>query len=56
VTLAAEQQLFEYRIVRPLGQGAFDIVYLAHNTLLDRLVAIKELAGASRTDDVALRI
>ena len=53
--LVAEQQLFEYRIIRLLGQGAFGAVYLAQDTLLDRPVAIKELTGASRTDDVAVQ-
>ncbi len=41
--LALNQQLFEYRIMRILGQGAFGTVYLAHDTLLDRSVAVKEL-------------
>ncbi len=51
--LSPNQQLFEYRIVRILGQGAFGIVYLAHDTLLDRPVAIKELTVTAQTDEVA---
>jgi len=36
----------EYRIVRILGQGAFGTVYLAHDTLLDRVVTdSKEQSG-----------
>jgi serine/threonine protein kinase len=31
--LAPNQQPFEYGIVSVLGQGAFGIVYLAHDTL-----------------------
>jgi serine/threonine protein kinase len=53
--LAPNQQLFEYRIVGILGQGAFGIVYLAHDTLLDRRVAIKELTITAQTDEVALK-
>ncbi len=41
--LAPNQQLSEYRIERILGRGAFGTVYLAHDTLLDRPVAITEL-------------
>ena len=53
--LAPNQQLFEYRIVRVLGRGAFGTVYLAHDTLLDRAVAIKELTITAQTDEVAFK-
>ena len=33
MSLALNQQLFEYRIERILGQGAFGTVYLAQDTL-----------------------
>ena len=34
MSLAPNQQLFEYRIERVLGRGAFDTVCLAHNRFL----------------------
>jgi serine/threonine protein kinase len=39
MSLASNQQLFEYRIKRVLGQGAFGTVYLAHDTLLEQAAA-----------------
>ncbi len=49
------QQLFEYRIERVLGEGAFGIVYLAHDTSLERPVAIKVLNMRARSNDVAFK-
>jgi serine/threonine protein kinase/formylglycine-generating enzyme required for sulfatase activity len=40
----------EYRLVRPLGRGTAGVVYLAHDTLLDRPVSIKFLP---RVNDAA---
>jgi tetratricopeptide (TPR) repeat protein len=47
--------LFEYRVTRALGQGAFGTVYLAQDTLLDRPVAIKELTAAAQADRAAFQ-
>ena len=55
MSLVPNEQLSEYRIVRVLGRGAFGTVYLAHDTLLDRPVAIKELTVTSQTDEVAFK-
>src|SRR5262245_20555627 len=45
VTTAAAQQLFgdRYEIQRPLGRGGMAEVFLAHDRLLDRAVAVKVL-------------
>ena len=37
-------QIGQFRIERELGRGAMGIVYLAHDTKLDRQVAIKSLS------------
>jgi serine/threonine protein kinase len=53
--LSPGHAVFEYRITRTLGQGAFGTVYLAQDTLLDRPVAIKELTAAAQADPVAFQ-
>ena len=48
----------EYEIRRVLGRGGFGITYLAHDTLLDRDVAVKEYLPtdyAVRTEDHSVR-
>jgi non-specific serine/threonine protein kinase len=41
--LGPGNQISQFRIERELGRGAAGIVYLAHDTKLDRLVAVKSL-------------
>ncbi|MCE2908455.1 MAG: serine/threonine-protein kinase [Betaproteobacteria bacterium] len=45
--LPAGTLLQEYRLERVLGVGGYSIVYLAHDTRLDRRVAIKEFLPAT---------
>src|SRR5688572_10551466 len=44
--LASGTLLLEYRIERVLGTGGFGITYAAHDTHLDKTVAIKEYLPA----------
>jgi len=48
-------QLDEYQLLRPLGSGAMGTVYLAHDTLLDREVAIKWIAMLEPDTDARRR-
>jgi tRNA A-37 threonylcarbamoyl transferase component Bud32/tetratricopeptide (TPR) repeat protein len=44
----------KYNIIKPLGKGAMGIVYLAHDTILERDVALKVMV-ASIADDPELK-
>ncbi|HET9990197.1 MAG TPA: protein kinase [Kofleriaceae bacterium] len=46
-TWRASRHLDEYRMIRPVGRGSGGQVWLAHDSLLDREVAIKLLSAAS---------
>jgi serine/threonine protein kinase len=41
----------EYRLVRLLGQGSMGRVYLAHDAVLDRAVAIKFMSNVDDAED-----
>jgi serine/threonine protein kinase/tetratricopeptide (TPR) repeat protein/TolB-like protein len=48
-------QIDEYTIVRPLGYGGMGQVFLGHDSLLDRPVAVKFLVTSTPTDQARLR-
>jgi tRNA A-37 threonylcarbamoyl transferase component Bud32 len=49
--LGAGSELLGYRIERVLGRGGMGVVYLAHQVVLDRMVALKLLAPELAEDD-----
>ena len=53
--LTPGQKLFEYDIIRPLGQGGFGAVFEAQDRLLKRRVAIKQLLLSRVTDEKAVK-
>jgi serine/threonine protein kinase len=53
--LAPGQKIFEYEIVRLLGQGGFAAVFEAQDRILDRRVAIKQLLLDKVADDKAVK-
>lgn len=53
--LVPGQKLFEYDIIRPLGQGGFAAVFEAYDRVLDRRVAIKELLLKRAKDERSVK-
>lgn len=49
------QKIFEYEVIRLLGQGGFAAVYEARDRMLDRRVAIKQLLLAKIKDERAIK-
>jgi serine/threonine protein kinase len=53
--LESGQRLFEYEIIRLLGQGGFAAVYEAQDRMLERRVAIKQLLVDKTKDDRSVK-
>ncbi len=55
ILLTAGQKIFEFEIVRTLGQGGFATVFEAYDTVLERRVAIKQLLVERAADKNSVR-
>lgn len=53
--LVPGEKVFEYEIIRQLGQGGFGAVYEARDRMLDRRVAIKQLLSDRAKDERAIK-
>ncbi|NOR53196.1 MAG: protein kinase, partial [Candidatus Aminicenantes bacterium] len=49
----SSDKIKQYEILRMLGKGGMGEVYLAHDSVLDREVAIKFLSESMQEDDTA---
>lgn len=48
-------KIFEYEVIRPVGQGGFASVFEAKDRMLERSVAIKQLLSTRATDEKSLK-